>query len=53
MKSTENQPLTNKTFRNSISPFLTNKNTKNDDAITLNEKWHLINDDFEVAETLN
>ena len=37
-KSTENQPLTNKSFWNSISPFLTNKNVRNDDVITLNEK---------------
>ena len=53
MKSTENQPLTNKTFRNSISLFLTNKNAKNDDAVTLKEKWRFINGDLEVAETLN
>ena len=53
MKSTENQPLTNKTFRNLISPFLTNKNAKNDDVITLKEQWRLINGELEVAETLN
>ena len=53
-KSTENhQPLTNKSFWNSISPFLTNKNVRNDDVITLNEKGRLINDELEVAETLN
>ena len=37
-KSAENQPLTNQSFWNSISPFLTNKNVRNDDVITLNEK---------------
>ena len=52
-KSTENQPLTNKSFWNSISPFLTNKNVRNDDVIILNEKGRLINDELEVAETLN
>ena len=34
-KSTENQLLTNKTFWNSISQFLTNKKERNDDVITL------------------
>ena len=52
-KSTENQPLTNKSFWNSISPFLTNKNVKNDDVITLNEKERLINDELKIEETLN
>ena len=52
-KSAEKQPLTNKSFWDSISPFLTNKNVRNDDVITLNEKWRLINDELEVAETLN
>ena len=52
-KSAENQPLTNKNFWNSISPFLTNKNVRNDDVITLNKKGQLINDELEVAETLN
>ena len=33
-KSTENQSLTNKSFWNSIPPFLTNKNIRNDDVIT-------------------
>ena len=31
-KSTENQPLTNKSFWNSISPFLTSKNVRNDET---------------------
>ena len=53
MKSTENQPLTNKSFWNSISPSLTNKNVRNDDVITLKEKGRLINDELRVAETLN
>ena len=35
------------------SSFLTNKNVRNDGAITLKEKERLINDGFEVAETLN
>ena len=52
VKSTENQPLT-KSFWNSISPSLTNKNVRNDDVITLKEKRRLINDELEVAETLN
>ena len=52
-KSAENHPLTNKSFWNSISPFLTNKNVRNDDVITLNEKGWLIYDELEVAETLN
>ena len=52
MKSTENQPLTNKSFWNSISPSLTNKNVRND-VITLKEKGRLINDELRVAETLN
>ena len=52
-KSAEKQPLTNKSFWDSISPFLTNKNVRNDDVITLNEKWRLINDELEVAKTLN
>ena len=30
-KSTEDQPLTNESFWNSISPFLTNKNVRNDE----------------------
>ena len=46
MKSTENQPLTNKSFWNSISPSLTNKNVRNDDVITLKEKGRLINDEL-------
>ena len=50
-KSVENQPLTNKSFWNSI-PFLTYKNVTNY-VITLNEKGQLINDELEVAETLN
>ena len=53
VKSAENQPLTNKSFWNSILPFLTNENVKNDDVVTLKEKWWFINDEFEVAETLN
>ena len=40
-KYAENQSLTNKSFWNSISPFLTNKNVRNDDVITLNEKGRL------------
>ena len=52
-KSAENQPLTNKSFWNSLSPFLTNKNVKNNDVIALNEKGRHINDKLEVAETLN
>ena len=52
-KSTENQPLTNKSFLNSISLLLTNKNVRNDDVITLKEKGRLINDELKVAETLN
>ena len=52
-KSTENQPLTNKSYWNSISSFPTNKNVRNDDIITLKEKGRLINDELEVAETLN
>ena len=51
VKSTENQYLTNKSFWNSISSFLTNKNVRNDDV--LQEKGRLINDELEVAETLN
>ena len=51
--SAENQPLTNKSFWNSISPILTNKNVRNDDVITLKEKGRLINGELEVAETLN
>ena len=35
------------------SSFLTNKNVRNDGVITLKEKERLINDGFEVAETLN
>ena len=38
VKSAENQPLTNKSFWNSILPFLTNENVKNDDVVTLKEK---------------
>ena len=53
MKSTENQPLTNKSFWNSISPSLTNKNVRNDDVITLKEKGRFKNDELRVAETLN
>ena len=54
MQSTgKNQPLTNKSFWNLISPFLTNKNVRNDDVITLKEKGRLTNDELEVAETLN
>ena len=45
-KSAENQPLTNKSFWNSKSPFLTNKNVRNDDVITLKEKGRLINDEL-------
>ena len=52
-KSAKKQPSTNKSFWNSISPFLTNKNLKNDDIITLKEKGQLINAELEVAETLN
>ena len=36
-----------------ISPFLTNKNVRNDGVITLQEKEQLINYELEVAETLN
>ena len=36
-----------------ISPFLTNKNARNDGVITLQEKEQLINYELEVAETLN
>ena len=35
------------------SPFLTNKNVRHDGVITLKEKGQLVNDGFEVAETLN
>ena len=35
------------------SSFLTNKNVRNDGVITLKEKERIINDGFEVAETLN
>ena len=52
-KSTENQPLTNKSFLNSISSFLTNKNIRNDDVITLKEKREIINDELDIVETLN
>ena len=52
-KYAENQPLTNKSFWNSISPFLTNKSVRNDHVITLNEKERLVNDEFKVEETLN
>ena len=52
-KYTENQPLTNRNFWNSISLFLTNKNVRNDDLITLKEKGRLINDELEFSETLN
>ena len=52
-KSAENQSLTNKSFWDSISPLLTNKNVRNDDVIILKEKGRLINDELEVAETLN
>ena len=45
--------LTNKSFWNSISPFLTNKKVRNDDVTTLKEKWRLRNDEVEVAETSN
>ena len=37
-KSTENQPLTNKSFLNSVSLFLKNENVRNDDVIALKEK---------------
>ena len=37
-KSTEKQYLTNKTFWNLIPPFLTNRNIRNDDVITLKQK---------------
>ena len=53
MISTENHPLANKSFWNSISPFLTNKNVRNDDVIKLKGKGRVINDELEVAETLN
>ena len=36
-----------------MSPFLTNKNVRNDDLITLKEKGCLINDELEFSETLN
>ena len=49
MISTENHPLANKSFWNSISPFLTNENVSNDDVIALKEKEQLINDESEVA----
>ena len=45
--------LTNKSFWNSISPFLTNKKVRNDDVTTLKEKGRLRNDEVEVAETSN
>ena len=51
-KSAENQPSINKNFWNSISLFLTNKNVRND-VIALNEEGSIINDELEVAETLN
>ena len=51
-KYAENQPLTNKSFWNSILAFLTNKNVINDDAIILNEKGLLINDELEVVYNL-
>ena len=51
-KTTEKQPLTNENFWNSISPFLTNENVRNDGVITLKKGW-LINDELEVAEFLN
>ena len=50
-KSTKNQPLTNKGFWNPKSPFLTNKNARND-IIPLKEKGRLINDELEIAKTL-
>ena len=37
-KPAEKQSLTNKSFLNSISPFFTNKNIRNDDVITLKRK---------------
>ena len=52
-KSTENQPLSNESFLNSILLLLTNKNVRNDDVITLKEKGRLFNDELKVAETLN
>ena len=52
-KSFEKQPLTNKSLWNSISPFPTNKNVRNDDVITLKEKGRLINDGLEFAAMLN
>ena len=57
-KSAENQRLSNKSFWNSVPLLLTNKNDdeykiRNDDVITLKEKELLVNDELEVAETLN
>ena len=52
-KSAEHQSLTHKSFWNSIPPFLTNENIRNDDVFTLKEKTRLINDELEFAETLN
>ena len=40
-------------FSNLISRFLTNKNVRNADVITLKETGRLINDGLEVVETLN
>ena len=54
-KYTENQPLTNRNFWNSILPFLTNKNVRNDDIITLKKKrtsykwWALIFGNFKLT----
>ena len=46
-KSSENQPSTNKSFWISISLFLTNKNVRSDDVITLKEKGRLTNNELE------
>ena len=47
-KPAENQPLTNESFRNLISSFLTNKNVRND-VITLEGKGRVRNDELEVV----
>ena len=52
-KFPKNQILTNKSSLNSVSPFHTNNNVRNYAIIILNEKGRLINDELEVAETLN
>ena len=51
-KPAENQPLTNGSFRNSISSILTNKNVRND-VITLKGKGRVRNGELEVVESLN